>query len=230
MEIQTKNLGMCFYDGGRTIEIFKNLNFTIPSQESVAILGASGSGKTTLLYILGGLEEPTTGEVHIGGVNITGMQKQKTDLFEVRRKSVGFVFQFHQLLQEFNALENVAMPLLIQGSNKAEAIAKAEVLLKRVGLEDRLTHRPGMLSGGEQQRVALARAMVAGPGVILADEPTGNLDRKNSEEVTELLLELQKEKGSSLVVVTHSLEVAGKMGRIFELEGGELKKMSIKER
>ena len=222
MEIQAKNLGMCFYDGGRTIEIFNNLNFTIHAQESVAILGASGSGKTTLLYILGGIEEPTAGEVYIGGVNITEMQKQKTDLFKVRRKSVGFVFQFHQLLQEFDAIENVALPLLIQDTDKAEAFAKAEELLKRVGLGDRLTHRPGMLSGGEQQRVALARAMVASPGVILADEPTGNLDRKNSGEVTELLLELQKEKGNTLVVVTHSLEVAGKMGRVLELDNGTL--------
>jgi len=151
------------------------------------------------------------------------MQKQKTDLFKVRRKSVSFVFQFHQLLQEFDAIENVALPLLIQDVDKAEAFAKAEVLLKRVGLSDRLTHRPGMLSGGEQQRVALARAMVASPGVILADEPTGNLDRKNSEEVTELLLELQKERGSTLVVVTHSPEVAGKMGKIWELDNGALK-------
>jgi lipoprotein-releasing system ATP-binding protein len=217
MGIEAKNLGMFFNDGGRKIELFQNLNLQVQQKESLAILGASGSGKTTLLYILGGLEEPTSGEVWLGGVNITDLQKQKKDLFAIRSKSVGFVFQFHQLLQEFNALENVALPLLIQGQNKSEVFAKAEKLLLRVGLKDRLTHRPGQLSGGEQQRVAIARALVGKPEIILADEPTGNLDKKNSDEVAELLLELQREEESSLIVITHSPEIANKMGRILEL-------------
>ncbi|MDR2338228.1 MAG: ABC transporter ATP-binding protein [Deltaproteobacteria bacterium] len=217
MEIEAKNLGMFFNDGGRRIELFEGLNLQVQQKESLAILGSSGSGKTTLLYILGGLEQPTSGEVWLGGINITSLQMQNKDLFAVRRKSVGFVFQFHQLLQEFNALENVALPLLIQGRNKNEVFDKAEKMLLRVGLQDRLTHRPGQLSGGEQQRVAIARALVAKPGIILADEPTGNLDKKNSDEVAELLLELQREEESSLIVVTHSLDIAKKMERVLEL-------------
>ncbi len=217
MQITTKDIGMFFGDGDGKIELFDGLNLTIAAKESVAILGASGSGKTTLLYILGGIEQPTSGEVFFDDVNITEMQKKKRDLFEVRRRAVGFVFQFHQLLAEFNALENTALPLLIQGIARDEAFAEAEKLLARVGLLHRLTHRPGTLSGGEQQRVAIARALIANPGAILADEPTGNLDKKNSDEVVELLLELQRERGNSLVLVTHSLDVANKMGRMIEL-------------
>ena len=217
MDVEARNLSMRFNDAGRVIDVFQDLTFSVRSGEALAILGASGVGKTTLLYVLGALEAPTGGEVILGGVNITTMQKRRQDLSQIRGKSVGFVFQFHQLLPEFDALENVAMPLLILGENRSRAFERAHYLLNRVGLGERETHRPGALSGGEQQRVALARALAAKPGIILADEPTGNLDRKISSQITELLLEMQQEEGSSLIVVTHSHDVAKKLGNVVEL-------------
>lgn len=217
MDVVAKNLSMKFNDAGRIIEVFSNLNIQIHSGETLAILGASGVGKTTLLYLLGTLEAPTDGEILLGGVNITDLQKKRKDLSNFRGKYIGFVFQFHQLLAEFDALENVAMPLLIQGVKREEAYARAESLLKRVGLGERISHRPGALSGGEQQRVALARALAPKPGILLADEPTGNLDHKISSQITDLMLEMQAEEGSSLIVVTHSHEVAKKLGRVVEL-------------
>ena len=217
MEVVAKDLSMRFNDAGRIIDVFQGLNLHIKSGETVAILGASGVGKTTLLYLLGALETPTTGDILLGGINITELQRKRKDISEIRGKSIGFVFQFHQLLPEFDALENVALPLLVNGKSKDEAYGRAEQILTRVGLKERLTHRPGALSGGEQQRVALARALAPKPGLILADEPTGNLDRKIGAQITDLMLELQHEEGNSLVVVTHAIDLAERLGRIMEL-------------
>lgn len=227
MDVEARNISMRFNDAGRIIEVFQDLTFSVKSGETLAILGASGVGKTTLLYVLGALEAPTGGEVLLGGVNITTMQKRRHDLSQIRGKSIGFVFQFHQLLPEFDALENVAMPLLILGEKRNAAVERARYLLKRVGLSERENHRPGALSGGEQQRVALARALAAKPGIILADEPTGNLDRKISNQITDLLLEMQQEEGSSLIVVTHSHDVAKKLGHVVELTAQGIVEVSI---
>ena len=216
MQITAKDLTMQFDDAGRVVEVFNSLSLEIKSGTSVAITGESGVGKTTLLYILGALETPISGEVWIGESCLTARDK-KLDIAAFRGQNIGFVFQFHYLFQEFNALENVAMPLLIQGAARGQAMNRAESLLKRVGLGHRLTHRPGALSGGEQQRVAIARALVTKPGVILADEPTGNLDLKTGGEITKLLLEMQQEEGVTLAVVTHSPDVAGAMSRVVEL-------------
>ncbi len=208
---------MHFKDADRVINLFDGLDFFVPSGERRAIVGSSGVGKTTLLYILGGLELPVNGEVLIGDTNLTECLRRGEDLADFRGKHISYVFQFHQLLAEFSALENIAMPLLIQGINRDEALDRAEVLLKRVGLIDRLAHRPGMLSGGEQQRVALARALASKPGVILGDEPTGNLDPAISSDITDLLLEIQEEEGITLIVVTHSMTLAERIGSVVEL-------------
>jgi lipoprotein-releasing system ATP-binding protein len=217
MDVTVKNLSMQFNDAGRVIKLFDELDFSIPSGERRAIIGSSGVGKTTLLYLLGGLELPVSGDVLIGDTNITQMQRDDLDTAGFRGKHISFVFQFHQLLPEFDAIENAAMPLLVQGVEREEALDRGEKLLRRVGLSERLSHRPGMLSGGEQQRVALARALAARPGVILADEPTGNLDPTISADITDLLLEIQQEEGITLVVVTHSITLAERIGNVMEL-------------
>ena len=217
MEVRAKNLSMTFSDAGREIQIFNNLNFHVASGSSMAIVGSSEVGKTTLLYLLGAMETPTGGDVLIGQQSLAALRASGDDIALFRGRNVGFVFQFHQLLAEFDAVENVAMPLLIQGKPMGEARKRASELLNRVGLGHRLTHRPGALSGGEQQRVAIARAVAAKPGVILADEPTGNLDPKTSGEVRALLRELQAEQGITLITVTHSREFADSMERVIEL-------------
>lgn len=217
MQIHIEQLGMSFQDAEREIKIFQGLNLELQSGQSVAIVGASGVGKSTFLYLLGALEKPTSGKIRLGQDCITDDSMSDGDRAAFRGKHMGFVFQFHHLLPEFDALENVAMPLRLRGEARADAEAKARDLLKRVGLEHRLTHRPGMLSGGEQQRVAIARALVGAPGIILADEPTGNLDGNTGGLVSELLIELQKEYRATMVVVTHSLEVARKMDCTLEL-------------
>lgn len=223
MQVIAEKLTMHFNDAGRVIEVFQNLSFQVPSGTSLAIVGESGIGKTTLLYILGGLEKPVEGQVVIGETDITALRAGNDKLTIFRGKKIGFIFQFHYLFPEFDALENVAMPLLIQGVDKSVAMGRAEELLHRVGLAHRLSHRPGTLSGGEQQRVSVARALCARPGVILADEPTGNLDVKTAAQVNELLLEIQREEKITLIVVTHSLELAAKMGRVVELTAQGLK-------
>jgi lipoprotein-releasing system ATP-binding protein len=195
------------------------VDLTFSHGEKVAIVGASGVGKTTLLHVLGTLDRPTAGKVLYEGKDIFNMNEK--DLAFFRNREIGFVFQFHHLLPEFNALENTMMPCLIQGLPKREASSLAEAILDVVGLEERLSHKPGELSGGEQQRVAVARALVLGPKVLLADEPTGNLDTKTGESVFDLLQELNQTKGVTLIIVTHNLRLAEKMTRQIQLVDGK---------
>lgn len=218
MDIEAKNLNMRFDDGGEIVQLFGGLSFHIESGSSVAIIGESGVGKTTLLYLLGGLEVPTDGDVLIGGNSLKALERKTDGLSNFRGSSVGFIFQFHNLLPEFSAIENVVLPLLIAGNSRNTAEERARYLLSRVGLSHRENHRPGTLSGGEQQRVAIARALSRNPSILLADEPTGNLDHRTGGQVSELLLEVQREQGLTLVVVTHSRELAARMGKTLELK------------
>jgi lipoprotein-releasing system ATP-binding protein len=218
--ITVRSLSKSFTNGGARIDILKNVDFDLSIGESVAIVGASGIGKSTLLHIVGTLDRPDSGELRFKGDDVFSYDDLK--LAQFRNKSVGFVFQFHHLLPEFSAVENAMMPVLINGTSKQKANQAAEEILVRVGLKDRLHYRVGKLSGGEQQRVALARALVMKPAILLADEPTGNLDKSNSEHVHSLLMELNQEFSMTLVVVTHNSELASFMSRRVTIFDGSL--------
>jgi lipoprotein-releasing system ATP-binding protein len=204
--------------GGRTIEVLKGIELTIAAGEMVAIVGSSGVGKSTLLHVLGTLDQPTGGSIAYDGQDVTRMPA--TRLADFRNHTIGFVFQFHHLLPEFTALENTAMPALIAGVHRNDALSQAGQLLERVGLGHRVTHRPGELSGGEQQRVALARALIMQPRVLLADEPTGNLDTHTGEAIHELIVELNRERGMTLIVVTHNAHLAERLPRKVRMVDG----------
>ncbi len=216
--LQCQGLTMRYAQGGLDVEVLKGVNFNIDKGECVAVMGASGSGKSTLLHLLGGLEKPTGGKVILDGIDLGVVSGAK--LASLRNRSLGFIYQFHHLLGEFTVLENVAMPLLIGGHSVEEARHDATKLLQRVGLGHRVEHKPGEISGGERQRAAVARALINKPGVVLADEPTGNLDSKTAEDVFQLMLELNQELNVSFLIVTHDHELAGKMGRVLHMEDG----------
>ena len=218
--IECRSLCFSYTEGSNQTSILSNLRLDVKSGESIAILGPSGCGKSTLLNLIAGLDTPSSGDVLINNSNITKLNEQ--DRTELRANTFGFVYQFHHLLYDFSSVDNVAMPLLIKGVDKESAIAQSEKLLTRVGLENRLNHKPSELSGGERQRVAIARAMVVEPDCLLADEPTGNLDAKNAKDVLELILELDENNTSSLVIVTHDQDIAKKMNRKLTLSNQQL--------
>ena len=218
--IECRSLCFSYVEGDNQTSILNNLSLDVKPAESIAILGPSGCGKSTLLNLLAGLDTPSSGDVLINNSNITKLSEQNRT--ELRAKTFGFIYQFHHLLNDFSSVFNVAMPLLIKGVNKESAIAQSEKILSRVGLENRLSYKPSELSGGERQRVAIARAMVVEPDCLLADEPTGNLDAKNAKDILELILELNQNRTSSLVIVTHDQDIANKMNRTLTLTNQQL--------
>lgn len=219
--LECRSVARSFREGASTLSVLGNLDLTVHAAERLAIIGASGSGKTTLLQIMGGLDDPTSGEVLVNGQSIANIREIEKSV--LRNRFIGFVYQFHHLLPEFTAQENVAMPLLIRRLRKDDAMQQAADLLARVGLGERLDHKPGELSGGERQRAAVARALITRPKLVLADEPTGNLDSGNGQHVLALMLELNRELGTSLVIVTHDHGIAAQMDRVLILEDGRLR-------
>lgn len=221
--LSCESLGRVYEDGGKTVTVLQDVELRLTAGEKIAVIGASGSGKSTLLNLLGGLDNPTRGKVLMAGQNLASLGER--ELCQLRNKRLGFVYQFHHLLPEFDARENVGMPLLIAGSSRKEAWRQASQMLERVGMSHRLDHRPGQLSGGERQRVAIARALVANPDVVLMDEPTGNLDPHSAGQVLALIDELGRDS-AAFVVVTHDPSIAAQMNRTLELRGGELRPMA----
>ncbi|HEX5381204.1 MULTISPECIES: lipoprotein-releasing ABC transporter ATP-binding protein LolD [Acinetobacter] len=217
--LEAKNVVKHFTDGKSTVEVIKGLSLTVHAGEFISIVGSSGSGKSTLLHVLGGLDRPTEGQVWLNGQRFDHMGEAERGY--LRNQHLGFVYQFHHLLPEFSALENVAMPLMLrEGTNYKDVKAQAEYLLNRVGLSHRLTHKPGELSGGERQRVALARALVAKPALMMADEPTGNLDRKTAVKIFELLSDLRQEFNMAMLIVTHDEQLAQTADSILHMQDG----------
>ncbi len=218
--VLARDVRKAFQHMGRTLDVLKGIDLQIDEGEVLAIVGASGAGKSTFLHCMGTLDVPTSGSIKVAGEELTKMSSAR--LAELRNRTIGFVFQFHHLLPEFNALENVMMPGLIQGKSKREMERPASAILEVVGLSQRVLHRPGELSGGEQQRVALARALVLAPKLLLADEPTGNLDSKTSEQMHDLFFSINKERKTTIVVVTHNTALAASMPRVVSLKDGRV--------
>jgi lipoprotein-releasing system ATP-binding protein len=218
--LETKNLTRIFYQGGESLSVLLNVEASIKAGEIVSLVGPSGSGKSTFLQTVGLLDQPTSGDIIIGGENVRAMND--TQRTEMRRRYIGFVYQFHYLLPEFSALENVVIPQMIAGVKRREAEDRAKDLLETLKLDHRLDHRPARLSGGEQQRVAIARALANKPKLLLADEPTGNLDPETSETVFELLMDLVRKQGIGAIIATHNMQIAERMDRILELKNGRI--------